>query len=164
MTHNIDRRGFLQRSAAAAAGARRPFRLSPLGPRLTCGGASRSFRISLAEWSLHRALFRHEVKNLDFPVIAKREYGIGACEYVNQFFKDKADDGKYLAELNRRAAGEGVQNVLIMIDDEGALGDPDPQRGPRRSIIITSGSTRPRRSAATRFASMPTARARTTNK
>jgi len=44
---------------------------------------------------------------------------------VNQFFKDKAQDQKYLAELNRRAAGEGVQNVLIMIDDEGALGDPD---------------------------------------
>ena len=62
------------------------------------------------------------------PLLAKRDYGIGACEYVNQFFKDKAHDEKYLAELNRRAAGEGVQNVLIMIDDEGALGDPDPAK------------------------------------
>jgi sugar phosphate isomerase/epimerase len=86
------------------------------------------FRISLAEWSLHRALFGHELKHLDFPLVAKRDYGIGAVEYVNQFFKDKARDDKFLGELNRRSAGEGVQQVLIMIDDEGALGDPDPQR------------------------------------
>ena len=118
----MDRRAFLATAAAAAATAQSAWaqpgrrRGEPL------------FRISLAEWSLHRALFKHEVQNLDFPVIAKREYGINACEYVNQFFKDKARDARYLAELNRRAAGEGVQNVLIMIDDEGALGDPDPRR------------------------------------
>jgi L-ribulose-5-phosphate 3-epimerase len=128
MTHSFDRRSFLQRSAAAAAGAAAAAvstQVAWTAPRL--GRSEPLFRISLAEWSLHRALFHKEVQNLDFPVIAKREYGIGACEYVNQFFKDKADDAKYLAELNRRAAGEGVQNVLIMIDNEGALGDPDPK-------------------------------------
>ena len=104
------------------------------------------------------------MKNIDFPTIAKREYGIGACEYVNQFFKDKAHDEKYLAELNRRAAGEGVQNVLIMIDNEGALGDPDPRTGRRRSTTITSGSMPPKFSAAIPSASTPTARAHTTNK
>lgn len=123
MTDRIHRREFLATAAAAAAFSTQS---AWAAPRLRRGEPL--FRISLAEWSLHRALFRHEVKNLDFPVIAKREYGIGACEYVNQFFKDKAGDGKYLAELNRRAAGEGVQNVLIMIDDEGALGDPDPAK------------------------------------
>jgi L-ribulose-5-phosphate 3-epimerase len=129
MTHSFDRRSFLQRSAAAAAGAAAAA-VSPqvawTAPRLRRGEPL--FRISLAEWSLNRALFHKKVQNLDFPVIAKREYGIGACEYVNQFFMDKADDAKYLAELNRRAAGEGVQNVLIMIDKEGALGDPDPKK------------------------------------
>jgi L-ribulose-5-phosphate 3-epimerase len=124
MTHLTDRRDFLRQSATLAAGAATAVLTSQFGAR-AADSTEPLFKISLAEWSFHRALQRHEMTNLDFPIVAKRDYGIGACEYVNQFFKDKAQDQKYLAELNRRAAGEGVQNVLIMIDDEGALGDPD---------------------------------------
>jgi sugar phosphate isomerase/epimerase len=127
MTHLTDRRDFLRQSATLAAGAATAVLTSQLGAR-AADSTEPLFKISLAEWSFHRALQRHEMTNLDFPIVAKRDYGIGACEYVNQFFKDKAQDPKYLAELNRRAAGEGVQNVLIMIDDEGALGDPDPAK------------------------------------
>ncbi|MEL7339931.1 MAG: sugar phosphate isomerase/epimerase, partial [Bacteroidota bacterium] len=46
------------------------------------------FDISLAEWSLHKTLFEGKITNLDFPAIAKNEFGIDAVEYVNQFFKD----------------------------------------------------------------------------
>src|SRR5271168_1917841 len=123
MPEQRDRRNFLRQSAAFAAGAATAGLLPRMG--VAADSTEPLFKISLAEWSLHRALKRHELTNLDFPVVAKRDYGISACEYVNQFFKDKAHDQKYLAELNQRAAGEGVQNVLIMIDDEGALGDPD---------------------------------------
>ena len=80
------------------------------------------FKISLAEWSLHKALFAKEITNLDFPGIAAKKYGIHAVEYVNQFFKDKAQDKSYLTELNTRARDNGVTNVLIMIDGEGDLG------------------------------------------
>ena len=83
------------------------------------------FKISLAQWSLHKALFKGQIDNLDFPREAKRTYGIDAVEYVNQFFKDKAKDYDYLAQLNQRAADEGVTNVLIMCDGLGKLGDPD---------------------------------------
>jgi L-ribulose-5-phosphate 3-epimerase len=124
MPQLTDRRDFLRRSAALAAGAATAVLTSQIGAS-AADSTEPLFKISLAEWSLHRALKRGELANLDFPLVAKRDYGISACEYVNQFFKDKAQDQKYLAELNRRAAGEGVQNVLIMIDDEGALGDPD---------------------------------------
>ncbi len=119
-----NRRDFLRQSAAVAAGAATGVLASQTHVK-AADSTEPLFKLSLAEWSLHRALERRELTNLDFPVVAKRDYGIGACEYVNQFFKDKAQDQKYLAELNRRAAGEGVQNVLIMIDDEGALGDPN---------------------------------------
>jgi sugar phosphate isomerase/epimerase len=44
---------------------------------------------------------------------------------VNQFFKDKAKDTAYLADLKSRAEGLGLKNVLIMIDGEGMLGAPD---------------------------------------
>jgi L-ribulose-5-phosphate 3-epimerase len=81
------------------------------------------FKISLAEWSLHKALREKDAKitNLDFPRIAREEYGIEGVEYVNQFFKDKAHDSAYLKDLNKRAADNGVTNVLIMIDGEGDL-------------------------------------------
>ena len=84
----------------------------------------KSFHISLAQWSLHRALKGGKMDNLDFAAHTKKEYGITAVEYVNQFFKDKAEDKKYIADMKSRAAGEGVKNVLIMCDGEGQLGDP----------------------------------------
>lgn len=83
------------------------------------------FRISLAEWSLHKTLFAGKLDNLDFPRVARERFGITAVEYVNQFFKDKAKDADYLADLAGRAADEGVQNLLIMCDGLGNLGDPD---------------------------------------
>jgi L-ribulose-5-phosphate 3-epimerase len=93
------------------------------------------FKISLAEWSLHRTL-RDESKkltNLDFPRIAKAEFGIDAVEYVNQFFQDKAKDAKYLAELNQRCADQGVKSLLIMVDGEGQLGAP--QEAERKTAV-----------------------------
>jgi len=83
------------------------------------------FRISLAEWSLHRTIFAGKLDNLDFPRAAKEQFGIEAVEYVNQFFKDKAKDAVYLADLAKRADDHGVTNVLIMCDGLGNLGDPD---------------------------------------
>ncbi|HEY5311832.1 MAG TPA: sugar phosphate isomerase/epimerase family protein [Pirellulales bacterium] len=85
------------------------------------------YKISLAEWSLHRAMAAKEVDHLDFAAKAK-EYGIHAVEYVNRFWADKARDQKYLAEMKQRAADAGVKSLLIMIDNEGALGDPDESR------------------------------------
>jgi sugar phosphate isomerase/epimerase len=86
------------------------------------------FEISLAEWSFHKMLFENRISNLDFPVIAKTTYGIGIVEYVNQFFKDKAHDTKYLNELLQRCNNHGVKNHLIMVDDEGPLADIDDKK------------------------------------
>ena len=60
------------------------------------------FEISLAEWSLHKSLFSKKINNLDFPGIAKNQYGINVVEYVNMFFKDKAQDTNYLNELLKK--------------------------------------------------------------
>jgi sugar phosphate isomerase/epimerase len=85
------------------------------------------YKISLAEWSLHRAIFDGEIDNLDFARIAKEEFDIDGVEYVNQFFKDQATNDRYLKQMKQRASDVGVKNLLIMIDGEGALGDPDDQ-------------------------------------
>lgn len=86
------------------------------------------YRISLAQWSLHRTLRAGEMTNLDFPRAARRQFDIEAIEFVNVFFKDKAKDEAYLAELDKRAKDEGVKMLLIMCDGEGALGDPDEKK------------------------------------
>lgn len=86
------------------------------------------FEISLAEWSLHKALFAKQLDNLDFPLVARRDYGIGAVEYVNQFFKDKAEDTAYLNELLKRCRDNNVKNHLIMCDGEGNLGELDDKK------------------------------------
>lgn len=83
------------------------------------------FRISLAQWSLHRTIRAGELDHLDFARVARRDFGLEAIEYVNTFFKDRARDRTYLAEMNRRAEGEGVYQHLIMCDGEGRLGEPD---------------------------------------
>jgi hypothetical protein len=83
------------------------------------------FDISLAEWSLHKSLFAKKITNLDFPGIARKEFDISIVEYVNQFFKDKAQDKTYLNDLLARCKDNGVSNHLIMIDGEGNLGATD---------------------------------------
>lgn len=116
-----DRRSFLKHLGVGALGVSvLPAFAKSIIP--AAGNKKLFFDISLAEWSLHRTLFGGKLSNLDFPETAAKKFGIHAVEYVNQFFKDKAKDKKYLADLNQRAKDNGVKNVLIMIDGEGPLG------------------------------------------
>lgn len=80
------------------------------------------FKISLAQWSLHKMIRAGELDNLDFPAFTKSEFDIHAVEYVNQFFKDKARDEAYLGDLKARCDDNGIESVLIMVDGEGGLG------------------------------------------
>jgi len=105
-----------------------------LAPSLEAFAAKKPwFQISLAEWSLHKTLFKGDLKNIDFPETAAKKFGIYGVEYVNAFFKDRAKDMDYLKDLNHRAKDNGVRNVLIMVDSEGALGDADV--GKRREAV-----------------------------
>lgn len=92
-------------------------------PAETTAGAM-FFKISLAQWSLNKALFAGQLDNLDFAAKARNDFGIEGLEYVNQFFADKAKDTNYLNEMIKRADDNGVRSLLIMIDNEGGLGDP----------------------------------------
>lgn len=118
----ITRRGFLETAGCSLAAC--GLSLGLAGSRAQAADAP-LFEISLAEWSLHKTIFGGNLDNLDFPRVAKERFGIHAVEYVNQFFKDKAKDAAYLAELSKRAEDVGVKNLLIMCDGLGNLGDPD---------------------------------------
>jgi L-ribulose-5-phosphate 3-epimerase len=121
---SIDRRRFLKGAVAGASAlglGLRPALADEVAGKPAAGKIG-EFKISLAEWSLHNALRKGEMTNLDFPVVAREKYGIDAVEFVNQFFKDKAHDSTYLKELKKRADDHGVTCVLIMCDGEDRLG------------------------------------------
>ena len=71
----MNRREFLGIGTAAVAGL--GIAAPGLCSRITSEPA-KDFKISLAEWSLHRALFGKQMDNLDFPKSAREEYGIEA--------------------------------------------------------------------------------------
>ncbi|QDT38588.1 sugar phosphate isomerase/epimerase family protein [Stratiformator vulcanicus] len=125
----LERRNFL--AAAAAAGT-----VALAGNSFAdhhSKDAHRPFKISLAEWSLVSLLKGGELDNLDFPKVAKEEFGIDAVEWVNQFFIDKGKDTAYLNQMKTRCDDLGVKSVLIMIDQEGSIGEPDPSD--RRKVV-----------------------------
>ncbi|MBO6523206.1 MAG: sugar phosphate isomerase/epimerase [Balneolaceae bacterium] len=118
----ISRKEFINKAGLFTSGALLVPQLSKLKSMIN---QSFNFTISLAEWCLNKELFSGEIDHLNFPVIAKKEYGIGAVEYVTQFFPDKATDFKYLADLKNRADDHGVTSVLIMVDHGGFLSSED---------------------------------------
>ena len=111
----MKRRDFVRHTAIIGAGL----------PLMRFDALRDPFKISLAQWSLHRALRAKQLDHLDFARAARRDFQIDAVEYVNQFFPDKATDRAYLKEMKKRADDAGVRSLLIMIDSEGELGDVD---------------------------------------
>jgi len=88
------------------------------------------FKLSLAQWSLHNAIWKRQLDPYDFTAKAKG-LGFEGVEFVNQLYPDvmKAKDKtaalkQFITKLNTAAKTEGVENVLIMIDGEGDLAVP----------------------------------------
>ncbi len=93
------------------------------------------FNISLAQWSLHRSIEAKQEDPSLFPLTARQKFGIGAVEYVNQFYVDKVKDAAYWRSLRKQAEDQDVQSLLIMVDDEGDLGNTDDAQ---RSTAVTN--------------------------
>jgi L-ribulose-5-phosphate 3-epimerase len=128
MPEPLSRRHFLQGTTAALCAGIATRGFGWAGPE-----AAEPFKISLAQWSLHRTIGAGKLDHLDFAGTARDRFGIEAVEYVNTFFKDRAKDAAYLAEMNARAKDAGVYQYLIMCDGEGRIGDPDESK--RRASV-----------------------------
>ena len=114
------RRDFVKTAAASTLGL-------CLGSKSMLAAAAAKkplYSISLGEYSLHRAL-RKDLDHLDFAKHTKEKFGIDAVEYWSGPFQKKAKDAKYIAEMKKRADSEGVKSLIILVDGEGNLGDPD---------------------------------------
>ena len=78
--------------------------------------------ISLAEWALVEEIRAGKWKNLDFPRIAREDFGLNGIEFVNTLFESPTET--YLKKLKQQAEEYGVTMVLIMVDEEGDGASP----------------------------------------
>ncbi len=88
--------------------------------------------ISLAQWALVQEIRDGKWKNLDFPRIARVDFGLNGIEFVNTLFEVPTVD--YLNQLKRNADNFGVKMVLIMVDAEGDGCEPTSEL--RKQFVI----------------------------
>ena len=89
-----------------------------LGPKLFSKAKDdpERFQIGIQEYTFHRWIGSGKLDHLDYPALAKKELGITHIEYWNRPFNGKHTDKKYVGELAKRTTGEGMKNVLILVD------------------------------------------------
>lgn len=86
------------------------------------------FKLSLAQWSLHKEILEGKMSPLDFAQKAS-ELGFEGIEYVSQLYTNelkKNPDSKaametLLTTLKEKSETYNVKNILIMVDNEGDL-------------------------------------------
>lgn len=88
--------------------------------------------ISLAQWALVQEIREGKWKNLDFPKIAREDFGLNGIEFVNTLFE--VPTVNYLNQLKKNADDHDVKMVLIMVDAEGDGCEPTEEL--RKQFVI----------------------------
>lgn len=114
------RRSFIKQAAASTA----TLSVMPISTPLFAQ-TSTPLQISLAQWSLNRAFKAGELKALDFAAITRNTYELDAVEYVASFYQEQKNNPDFWANMLQRSDAEGIKNLLIMVDEEGDLGNPE---------------------------------------
>ncbi len=90
------------------------------------------FKLSLAQWSIHKMIRNDSVDPYSFAEKAK-SWGFSGLEYVSQLYPADLENNEYSEQAmnafversNAEAKKHGMQNVLIMIDGQGNLAVSD---------------------------------------
>jgi len=85
------------------------------------------FKISLAQWSIHKMIGEGKISPYSFAELAKK-WGFEGLEYVNDLYKDVVEASnksvalnQFIKKNNELAQQHDLKNLLIMIDGEGDL-------------------------------------------
>ena len=124
----MKRKEFIKLASTGALG------ISSLG-YLSCESQKEIFfKLSLAQWSLNKAIRGGEMSPYLFAEKSKN-LGFTGLEYVNQLYDDvmKSEDKSssiknFILKNNQLASDKGMDNVLIMIDEEGDLAGEDEEQ------------------------------------
>jgi L-ribulose-5-phosphate 3-epimerase len=134
MTHLAGRREFLASSAAVGAG----LALGAAGlPRVLAAGEKKPpFKISVAEYSLHRMIRGGKLDPRDFGPFCKKNFDVDAVEHWMGPFNEKGKDTAYIDEIHQRSKDAGVEDLLIMVDIPGGKGNlGNPKKKARREAV-----------------------------
>ena len=90
------------------------------------------FQLSLAQWSINRMIRKEGLDPYKFAEKAN-SWGFTGLEYVSQLYRTELEASEYSAEAmqnfidknNAEAKKYNLQNLLIMVDGEGALASTD---------------------------------------
>lgn len=129
--YNISRRSFIEKSLLIGAS-------SLVVPSLLNSSKAQATPrmikddISLAQWALVDEIRAGQWKTLDFPRIAREDFGINGIEFVNTLFE--VPTVNYLNTLKKNAGDQGVTMALIMVDAEGDGCSPTKEE--RRQFAI----------------------------
>ncbi len=123
---NLSRRNFLTAAASTVPAL-------ALKPSLFAANADPAgrFQIGIQEYTFNRWLSSGKLDHLDYPALAKDKLGITHIEYWNRPFNGKHTDKAYVGELAKRSTGEGMKNVLILVDAKNQLDSPDADQRTR---------------------------------
>ena len=83
------------------------------------------FQIGIQEYTFQRWIGEGKLDHLDYPALAKEKLDITHIEYWNRPFNGKHTDNAYVGELAKRTTGEGMKNVLILVDAGNQLDSRD---------------------------------------
>lgn len=89
---------------------------------------SEPFKISVAEYSLHKMIAKGELDPRDYGPFCKEKFDVDGIEYWMGPYADKAKDLAYMDEMQKKSEDAGVKQLLIMVDipdGKGDLGNPD---------------------------------------
>lgn len=131
---NVTRRSFIGKSLAIGAGSL----IAPSLLKIQQTHAAQESRwigkndISLAQWALVDEVRSGKWTTLDFPRIAREDFGLNGIEFVNSLFGVPLFN--YLNQLKRNADNHGVKMVLIMVDGEGETCTPSKEE--RKQTVI----------------------------
>ena len=131
---NVTRRGFIGKSLAIGAGSLITpalLRIQPLQAAHWSTWIGKN-DISLAQWALVDEVRSGKWKTLDFPRIAREDFGLNGIEFVNTLFEVPILN--YLNQLKKNANDYGVTMVLIMVDGEGETCTPSKEE--RKQTVI----------------------------
>lgn len=121
-----NRRDFLATMSVAGAGI--SLGTAPMTSILANETSAEPFKISVAEYSLHKLIHDGDLDPRDYGPFCKEKFGVDAIEYWMGPYADKAKDKAYMGEMQKKSEDAGVKQLLIMVDipdGKGDLGNPD---------------------------------------
>jgi Xylose isomerase-like TIM barrel len=127
---DLSRRSFVTKSlvigGSIATAVSMKNRIVSATPRAT------SDDISLAQWALVQEIREGKWKTLDFPRVAREDFGLNGIEFVNTLFE--VPTAGYLNRLKKNAEDQNVKMILIMVDSEGETCTPSKEE--RKQTVI----------------------------